>query len=101
MSKKKIVIAEDDRAIRFALGEYLKSLDYDIAEATSCHSIKEAFRSFGPDAAILDYALPDGTALDLLPHLKQSYPSVPLILLTGMEPSNWLYRRSRTGLSSS
>src|SRR5208282_3185564 len=36
-----------------------------------------------PDAAILDYSLPDGTALDLLPHLKQSHPSVPLILLTG------------------
>jgi len=32
---------------------------------------------------VLDYSLPDGTALDLLPHLKQSHPSVPLILLTG------------------
>ena len=27
--------------------------------------------------------MPDGTALDLLPQLKQSHPSVPLILLTG------------------
>src|SRR5262249_19176722 len=36
-----------------------------------------------PDAAILDYSLPDGTALDVLPHLKQAYATVPVIVLTG------------------
>jgi DNA-binding NtrC family response regulator len=65
------------------LCEYLQSLDYEVAEAESCVAIREAFRDFSPDAAVLDYSLPDGTALDLLPHLKQSHPSVPLILLTG------------------
>jgi len=83
MSKKKIVIGEDDKAIRFALTEYLRSLDYEAIEATTCETIRAAFKSSSPDAAILDYSLPDGTALDLLPHLRQSYPLVPVILLTG------------------
>jgi DNA-binding NtrC family response regulator len=83
MSKKQIVIGEDDRAIRDALSEFLQSLQYDVIEANSCASVKEAFKASNPDAAILDYSLPDGTALDLLPHLRQAYPSVPLILLTG------------------
>lgn len=83
MAKKRIVIGEDDRAIRGALAEFLESLDYEVAEAENCSGIRDAFREFAPDAAVLDYSLPDGTALDLLPHLKQSYPSVPLILLTG------------------
>jgi DNA-binding NtrC family response regulator len=83
MSKKQIVIGEDDRAIRGALSEFLQSLQYDVIEANSCASVKEAFKASNPDAAILDYSLPDGTALDLLPHLRQAYPSVPLILLTG------------------
>jgi DNA-binding NtrC family response regulator len=83
MSKKKIVIGEDDKAIRFALTEYLRSLDYEAIEATTCETIRSAFKNSSPDAAILDYSLPDGTALDLLPHLRQSYPSVPVILLTG------------------
>jgi DNA-binding NtrC family response regulator len=83
MSKKRILIGEDDRSIRLALSEYLQSLDYDVTEAITCESIKQGFRNATPDAAILDYSLPDGTALDILPFLKQSYASVPLILLTG------------------
>ena len=83
MSKKQILVGEDDKAVSDALSEYLRSLDYDVIEVNTCESIREAFRTCCPDAAILDYSLPDGTALDLLPYLKQSYPSVPLILLTG------------------
>jgi DNA-binding NtrC family response regulator len=83
MSKKRILIGEDDRSIRLALSEYLQTLDYEVAEAITCESIRQSFRNSTPDAAILDYSLPDGTALDLLPFLRQSYASVPVILLTG------------------
>jgi len=83
MAKKSIVIGEDDQAIRGALSEFLESIDYEVIPAMNCAGIREAFRNSSPDAAILDYSLPDGTALDLLPQLKQSHPSVPLILLTG------------------
>jgi DNA-binding response OmpR family regulator len=71
MSKKRILIGEDDRSIRLALSEYLQNLDYSVSEAITCESIKQGFRTSTPDAAILDYSLPDGTALDLLPFLKQ------------------------------
>jgi DNA-binding NtrC family response regulator len=36
-----------------------------------------------PDVAVMDYLLPDGTALDLLPRLKTIDPGVSLIILTG------------------
>jgi DNA-binding NtrC family response regulator len=83
MLKKRILIGEDDRSLRFALSEFLQAQDYQVSEATTCETIRQSFRTSTPDAAILDYSLPDGTALDLLPFLKQSYSSVPLILLTG------------------
>jgi len=83
MAKKKIVVGEDDGSIRAAISEYLRSLEYDVTEAGCCEDIRNAFKSASPDAAILDYSLPDGTALDLLPQLKQAYPWVPLIVLTG------------------
>jgi DNA-binding NtrC family response regulator len=83
MMKKQIVVGDDDRAVRSVISEFLQSMDYEVTEAHSCETIRHAFKTSCPDAAILDYSLPDGTALDLLPYLKQSYPSVPLILLTG------------------
>jgi DNA-binding NtrC family response regulator len=83
MSKKRVLIGEDDKSLRFALSEFLQAQDYQVIEATTCETIRQSFRNSTPDAAILDYSLPDGTALDLLPYLKQSYSSVPVILLTG------------------
>ncbi|HEX4425385.1 MAG TPA: sigma-54 dependent transcriptional regulator [Terriglobales bacterium] len=83
MSKRQIIIGEDDRAVRTALSKFLRSTDYEVTEAETCAEVKEAFRQSQPDAAILDYSLPDGNAMDLLPYLKKLYPSVPLILLTG------------------
>jgi DNA-binding NtrC family response regulator len=83
MSKKRVLIGEDDKSLRFALSEFLQAQDYQVIEATTCETIRQSFRNSTPDAAILDYSLPDGTAMDLLPYLKQSYSSVPVILLTG------------------
>jgi len=83
MAKKRVLVGEDDPAIRGALAEFLESLEYDVILATNCAGIRDAFRTSAPDAAVLDYSLPDGTALDLLPQIKQSHPSVPLIVLTG------------------
>jgi DNA-binding NtrC family response regulator len=83
MSKKRILIGEDDSSIRSALSEFLQANNYQVAEANTCEAIRQSFRTSAPDAAILDYSLPDGTALDLLPNLRQSYSSVPLIVLTG------------------
>ncbi|MGA2099824.1 MAG: sigma-54 dependent transcriptional regulator [Candidatus Sulfotelmatobacter sp.] len=83
MLKSKVLLVDDDASVRAALSEFLQSQDYEITEVGSCDAAQEAFRTFRPDAAIMDYSLPDGTALDLLPNLKALYPSVPLILLTG------------------
>ena len=44
---------------------------------------RAAFVEFRPEVVLLDYELPDGTALDLLPFLKEGAPDVPVIVLTG------------------
>ena len=81
--RKKLILGEDDRAIRHALSEYLKSEQYEVIEAGTCAAVRESFKGCSPDAAILDYSLPDGTALELLPYLRQYHPLVPVILITG------------------
>jgi len=83
MANKTIIVGEDDPSIRSALCVFLQSLGYEVIEAGSCESIQKVFTTSYPDAAVLDYSLPDGTALDLLPDLKRSHPTVPLIILTG------------------
>ena len=83
MSRNKILVIDDEASIRFGIGEFLRSHGYEVSDADNCRAAEEAFRANRPDAAIIDYQLPDGDALGLLPRLKDIDPTVPLLVLTG------------------
>jgi DNA-binding NtrC family response regulator len=83
MARNRILIVDDESGIRFGVRDFLTSHGYEIVEATTCHEALERFQSSRPDAAIIDYKLPDGDALGLLPKLKGQSPDVPVIVLTG------------------
>ena len=82
MSKKKVLIVDDEPDIRFAVRDFLETSGYHVVEAGSRGAALTAFRDTRPDALIVDYQLPDGTALDLLPLIHQLDASTPIIVLT-------------------
>ncbi len=81
--KRRILVADDDASGRFVLRDFFEGHGYEVEEAETCAGALESFRSSPPDVAILDYSLPDGTALDLLPRLRALDASTPLLILTG------------------
>jgi DNA-binding NtrC family response regulator len=83
VSKPKILIVDDEERIRFAVRDFLELQDFEIVEADSCAGAEEVCREAHPDAAVLDYGLPDGNALDLLPRLQEIDPDLPIVILTG------------------
>jgi DNA-binding NtrC family response regulator len=82
MSRNRILIVDDEPGVRFGIREFLGLQGYDIEEAESCHDAQRIFRSLRPDVVIADYMLPDGTALDLLPRLREIDSEIPLLILT-------------------
>lgn len=83
MAKHRILIVDDDGAIRFGMREFLETQGYVVGEAETCRAAEEAFSNSRPDAVVIDYVLPDGNALDLLARLKELDATVPLLILTG------------------
>lgn len=79
----KVLIVDDDRFVRMALSEALKSWDYEVVEAESVMSGKKAFDAEEPAAALLDIDLPDGSGIDLLNYLKESSPETIAVMITG------------------
>jgi DNA-binding NtrC family response regulator len=79
----KILIVDDEPGIRFGVRDFLESEGLEADEADSVASADKAVREGRPDAVILDHMLPDGTALDLLPRLKEFDPALPVVVLTG------------------
>jgi DNA-binding NtrC family response regulator len=82
MARNKILVVDDEAGIRFGIRDFLESSGYEVEEADSCQAAVEIFQTVRPDAAIIDYLLADGNALELLPRLKGTYPEIPLVILT-------------------
>jgi DNA-binding NtrC family response regulator len=78
----RILLVEDDPGVRFGIRSFLEAHGYDVEEADTCQAAEASFRSARPDAAILDYLLPDGNTLDVLPRLKAIDAGVPSLILT-------------------
>lgn len=83
MARNRILIVDDEAGIRFGIRDFLESHGYEVDEAPSCQAAEQSFRHARPDVAIVDYALPDGNALDLMPRLRAIDAGIPLIVLTG------------------
>src|SRR5689334_18744530 len=82
MSRNKVLVVDDESGVRFGIRDFLEQHGYEIEEAESCQDAQQLFRNSRPDIVIADYMLPDGTALDLLPRLKDIDAAIPLLVLT-------------------
>jgi len=83
MHKDKILVVEDEKEVGELLRQYLEVKGYEVATAATCTQAEQLWRAARPDLAILDYSLPDGNALALIPRLHAADPSTPMIVLTG------------------
>jgi DNA-binding NtrC family response regulator len=79
----KVLIVDDEPGIRFGMRDYLEAEGFEVEEADTAAGAERLVRESRPDAVVLDHMLPDGTALDLLPRLKEADPSLPVVVLTG------------------
>src|SRR5215468_8900849 len=82
MSRNRVLVVDDESGVRFGIRDFLEQQGYEIEEAESCQDAQHLFRSSRPDIVIADYMLPDGTALDLLPRLREIDAGIPLLVLT-------------------
>jgi len=83
MPKGRILIVDDEEAVRFGIRSFLETQGFEVEEADSCAAVEQVVAANCPDGVILDYALPDGNALEVLPRLKAVDPAVPVVVLTG------------------
>lgn len=82
-NKEKILIVDDDRFIRIALGEALRSWDYETLEAGTVADGNAVFDAEEPPIVLLDIDLPDGSGLDVLTRIKDRSPETIVVMITG------------------
>src|SRR3954464_13358994 len=82
MTPGRVVVVEDEPAIRRGVGDALRASGYDVVEAADgVRGLDEASRA-GVDLVLLDLMLPRRDGLDVLTQLRKLRPSLPVIILT-------------------
>jgi DNA-binding response OmpR family regulator len=84
MSVRRILVIEDDAAIRRAVVDSLKSDGYRPVGAGDGESGLQAADSDNFDLVLLDLILPGIGGLEVLAGLRESQPATPVIILTAL-----------------
>ena len=77
-----ILVAEDDRAIRFSLARALKGDGYRVLEAGDGDQALAQIESERPDAVLLDLKMPKRDGLEVLAALGSALADLPVIVIT-------------------
>lgn len=79
-SVKKVLVVEDEEFLGEVIKDSLIDLGYAVLLARDGQEYYKCIKSTIPDIVILDMRLPDVTGVDLIKHLKSTYPAVPIIV---------------------
>jgi DNA-binding NtrC family response regulator len=79
---KKILIIDDDMVLTTLLSGLLEKSGYAVSKASNGSDGLRAVRVKSPDLVITDYEMPGISGLDVLRDIVNSYPGIPVIMLT-------------------
>jgi DNA-binding response OmpR family regulator len=82
MSPQRVVVVEDEPAIRRGVVDLLRVSGFDVAEAADGVRGLEVAAGPGVDLVLLDLVLPRRDGLDVLSELRKTRPTLPVIILT-------------------
>ncbi|HZN26438.1 MAG TPA: response regulator, partial [Burkholderiales bacterium] len=77
----RVLIVEDDPAIREMVAEYLSGQGYEVHQAESGSDMRETIEQNLPDVVLLDVRLPGEDGLTLARYLRERY-DVGIIMVT-------------------
>ncbi len=75
-------VIDDDRSIRWVLDKALQKASIDVRCFSNGSGIYKALEKEQPDVILTDVRMPGIDGLDLLKRFQQSYPNLPVIIMT-------------------
>src|SRR6187551_3157852 len=84
---RKILIIEDEGEMCLVLNILLSNEDIQLDHVKNLSAAEEFLSSELPSLIILDNKLPDGFGVDYISYIKNKYPSMKIVMITGYDAS--------------
>lgn len=99
MSRKTVLIVDDEAAIRDMLKVALEIADFDCIEAKNAYEAQIAVTDHKPDLVLLDWMMPEVSGIELLRRWRQHEETahLPIIMLTAKAEEDNAVRGLDTG----
>ncbi len=95
--KEKILVVDDESAVRGSIRAYLEDEGYQVAEADSGRAALQLFEELRPDLILIDLRMPGMDGLEVLARLRESTPDTPVIVISGAGVIGDVVRALRLG----
>jgi two-component system response regulator RegA len=80
---QRILLVDDDTTYLQRLAKALRDRSYTVAAVESTEAARAAAAELRPDAVVLDLKLPDASGLVCLRELREAWPEIRVLMLTG------------------
>ena len=84
---KKVLIIEDEGDMCLLLNILLNGKEMELDHVKNLSSAADYLEKEQPSVVILDNKLPDGFGVDFISFIKQHYPSIRIIMISGFDAS--------------
>ncbi|MDP8238832.1 MAG: response regulator [Candidatus Hatepunaea meridiana] len=85
MSKKLILVVEDEKVERNLISEVLETLGYDTVEAENGKIALQMMDENNIDLILSDINMPEMDGLELFRKVRENNDKIPIILMTGFD----------------
>jgi DNA-binding NtrC family response regulator len=79
-----ILIIDDDAIMREALADWLNAAGYGVRKAADGNAGLAEVKSDAPALVVTDICMPGATGAVVIAELKQKYPRIPVIAISGL-----------------
>ncbi|WP_010216994.1 nitrogen regulation protein NR(I) [Sphingomonas sp. PAMC 26621] len=93
----RILVVDDDAAIRTVVGQALKRDGHRVTTAATIAEAEVQLAGRAPDVLVTDVVLPDGNGLDLVERVVASHPGLPVIVLSAQNTLTTAVRSTEVG----
>tara|TARA_B100001115_G_scaffold105341_1_gene77706 strand:- start:149 stop:1579 length:1431 start_codon:yes stop_codon:yes gene_type:complete len=82
MTKKVVLLLEDDESIQLVTSDFLSSEGYTVKTSKTIKSLWRMIEDGEGDVLVTDVMLPDGESFEIIPQIKELRPNLPIIVVS-------------------
>ena len=82
MTKKVVLLLEDDESIQLVTSDFLSSEGYVVKTLKTIKSLWKMIEDGEGDVLVTDVMLPDGESFEIIPQIRELRPNLPIIVVS-------------------